>query len=215
MKTRRTRTRQMVAVSVATAAALIFLSVAAGVANGDGPWVYIAELDAWVEQSDEPGVREAQPDLTITSGGSALVPETPNEPRPAPVPARIQTVQTAENKSDTTALVPFAAAEFDVTNVYTVGDGSVETSIWAGSYPDDPNRGALIKMTQSWDTGVDTTEVVEPTEPHGALTLTGFTSTTVSFRAADNWTGAYNPSTGAITMQEPNGPCPPWCPPPP
>ena len=45
------------------------------------------------------------------------------------------------------------------------------------------------------------------------LALTGFTSTTVSFRAADGWTGAYNPSTGGITMQEPKGPCPPWCPP--
>lgn len=193
--------------------AVLVLALTAGVARGDGPWVYVAELDAWVEQSDEPGVREAQPGLTITSGGSDLVAEAADEPRPAPSAASIQTVQTADNKSDTSVMAPFSSAAFTVTNVYTVSDGSVETSIWGGSYASQPNRGVLIKMTESWDTGVETTDVAEPEEPHGALTLTGFSSTEISVRAADGWTGTYNLSTGTIAMHEPNGPCPPSCPP--
>lgn len=63
-------------------------------------------------------------------------------------------IQAVDNKSETAISAPFSASGFIPTNVYVVGDGAIETAVWAGSYASSPSTGAIIKTTESWVTGL-------------------------------------------------------------
>lgn len=152
-----------------------------------GRWVYFPSLDAWVERTDAAGVLEAEPKPPVSSDEPApLVPEVADEPPPAPQPPAIRAV---DCKSEAGVCAPPFSSQLTLTTVFTVGDGDVETAVWAGVDSDD--RSLLIRQTESWQTGRETGELVR-VPLRGALVLTGFSGSSVRFRGADGATGSYD-----------------------
>ncbi len=170
---------------------LVLVALAAAItpaaADEQGRWVYFPSLDAWVEATDAAGVLEAEPKPPFSADTPApLVPEVADEPPPAPQAPAIQVV---DCKSEAGACAPPFSSRWTLTTVFTVGDGDVETVIWAGV--DSDNRSLLIRQTDSWQTGRETGKRVR-VPLRGALVLTGFSGSSVRFRGADGATGSYD-----------------------
>jgi hypothetical protein len=195
--------RRRLLVGVVAAVAMATLALGHAIAS-DEPLVYDPSLDVWLPASDNAINQEAQPDLTITTGGSSLEPVEPDEPLPAAIQPEILDV---DNESDTLPSSPFPPGVMRMTNVYSEGDGHVSTGVFAGALAENTSQGLLVVLKDSWDTSDQTTITRLAPAGLGSLTLTGFEGRILYFRAANRQTGKFDLDTFVLETCPITAPC--------
>lgn len=202
-RTKRFTVRSMVLATMFLALALAGVTVALA---DDEPFVYDSVIGETVPAALDAGLQDAIGDPNSPTGDGGAVVSGPAYEQPDPYAASISAVD-----GDGSTPPPFGPDTLIPTNAWSIGDSTGATIVYAGANGENEGDGALIQTRLTYNDGTDDTDI-HFVAGSGAITILGFSGSTLSWTSESSAFGTYDVNTQTVTVKNCGGPSQIPCP---